>query len=251
MRALWIVFGLTMACPGMVQGQDPLGAIRKSDEYQAAYKQGRAEADRELNDQSATIYTYGLGDLCENLDRETGLPYNGFGCVVDDKILGRTDGHNDRIMESIKANGLPKNSFKPWERELFGLKGYVESRRKHDKPETLTADGPALKSPDASYTIKPIVKQIERDGKVVKTLAIELSGNGRKPEEIWLFARADEKTELFWGPKESGFVVVAIRDSRYDQFEVLDLRRGRMLRMEMISRPERPATHPKDRSGPH
>ena len=136
MRKLWITLGLLTACPGIVRGQDLLDSLKKSDEYKAAYKQGQTEADRELADQVATIYTYGLGDLFENLDRETGLPYDGFGCVVDDKILGRTDGHNDRIMESIKANGLPKGSFKRWEKELFGLEDYVESRRNATNPRS-------------------------------------------------------------------------------------------------------------------
>ena len=167
MRALRVIFGLMALCGGTTQGQEP---ARKSDEYQAAYKQGREEADRELRDQAATIYTWGLGDLFENLDRETGLPYYGFGCKGDDKLEGRVDGHNDRITEHIKANGLPKESFKPWEKELFGLQDYFESRRKHEKPEILAADGTALKSPDGTCTLKPVVKQETNEGRVVKTL---------------------------------------------------------------------------------
>jgi hypothetical protein len=245
-----MAFGLMAICLGTIRGQEPAGAARKSDEYRVAYEQGRAEADRELNNQSATIYTYGHGDLFENLDRETGLPYSGFGCVVDDKILGRVDGHNDRIMEHIKAHGLPKGSFKPWEKELFGLKDYFESRRKRDKPEVVTADSPALRSPDGSCTIRPVVKRGENDGKVVKTLAIELSGNGRKPEEIWLLAHADEKVELFWGPEGSRFVVIAISKPRHTIFDLLDLRRPRRLRTEFVSRSEPREAQPKDRPGP-
>ena len=182
MRALWVIFGLMALCVGTIRGQEPAKPARHSDEYQAAYKQGRAEADRELKDQTATIYSYGLPEsLFESLDRDTGLRWRQFGCVVNDTILGRVNGHNDRIMESIKAHGVPKNSFKPWEKELFGLEDYFKSRRKHEKAETLTADGPALKSPDGTCTIKLIAKSVTSDGKEVKRLSLELSGDGRKP----------------------------------------------------------------------
>jgi hypothetical protein len=232
----------------MVLGQDPLDSLKMSDAYKAAYEQGQAEADRELEDQVATIYTYGLPENPFNhLDRETGLPYSGFGCVVDDKILGRTEGHNDRIMESIKAHGLPKGSFKPWEKELFGLKDYVESRKKRDKPEIVTVNGPALKSPDGIYTIKPFVKEAKGiDGKVEKELAIEVSGDGRPPREVWLSSDVNGKVEWFWGPKGSGFVVAVIPATRADFLKAIDLRGARTLQSDVISQPEGSKGRPKD-----
>jgi hypothetical protein len=248
MRALRMILGLMALCGGTVHGQEP---ARKSDEYQAAYKQGREEADRELRDQEAKIYFFGLPEsLFEHLDKETGLPYYGFGCVGDDKIEGRVDGHNDRITEHIKAHGLPKESFKPWEKELFGLQDYFESRRKRGKPEILAADGPALKSPDGTCSLKPVVKQETNEGRVVKTLALEVSGNSQKPREIWLFANADVKTELFWGPKGSGFAVVASHLSGCRTYMAIDLRRARWLRIEMGPRHERARTQLVNRSDP-
>jgi hypothetical protein len=175
MRALRVILGLMALCGGTIQDQGPLEAYfraaRKSDAYRAAYKQGRAEADREIQDQVATIYTSGLREnLFDNLDKETGLPYCGFGCVVDYEILGRIDGHNDRITEYIKANGLPRGSFKPWEKELAGLQEYCNSRRKHEQAEILMAGGPTLNSPDGNYTLKPVAKQDEKMDELLKTL---------------------------------------------------------------------------------
>ena len=60
MRALRVIIGLMTLCGGTIRGQEP---ARKSDEYQAAYKQGREEADRELKDQAATISVPGLRGL--------------------------------------------------------------------------------------------------------------------------------------------------------------------------------------------
>ena len=244
MRLLWVIFGVMTLCVGTVRGQDPANWVwaRDSVEYRAAYTQGRAEADRELKNEAATIYSYGLMNFCQNLDRETGLPYCGLGCKIDDEILGRVYGHNDRIREYIKDHGVPKNSFKQWEKGLFGLEDYFKSRRKHEKAETPRADGPALKSPDGTCTIKLVAKSYTSDGKAVKRLSLELSSDGRKPKEVSLLADADAKTELFWGPKGSGWAVVAVEGARHDWFMAIDLRRASRLPCEFASRRRPPGT---------
>ena len=84
------------------------------------------------------------------------------------------------------------------------------------------------------------------DGKVVKWLAIEVSGDGRPPRKVWLPSHVEARVEWLWGPKGSGFAVAVIQGARGDTLEALDLRRGRTLRSEMISRPERAEAHPKD-----
>jgi hypothetical protein len=82
-------------------------------DYWAGYKAGAAEADNELKGGRASIYVYGLRPESENQDQETGLPYQGIaGCLVDERIVGRAVGHNERIAEYIKEHGLPSNSSK-------------------------------------------------------------------------------------------------------------------------------------------
>lgn len=236
---------------------DRVSQLTQSKEYQAGYKQGRAEADRELERQEATIYTAGLPEKPgeENLDQETGLLYSNFGCVVDNELLGRIAGHNDRIKESIQLHGLPKNSFKPWEKELFGLEDHVAARRKSEKPERLTLDGPVRKSPDGKATIKIIQRSFKRrDGTVGKSLWLEQGGDERTPEDFPLPAHDDDTVECYWGPKGSGFVVIAVtcsghgKESGYGHYTAWDLKRRRVLRSEFVEHPEHPTAVDRDRT---
>ena len=88
-------------------------------------------------------------------------------------------------------------------------------------------------------------------GKVIKRfLVLELSGDGRKPEEAWLTADIGGKMELFWGPKGSGFAVIATEGSKSDSFMALDLRRGWLLRTELGPQLERAGTQLENRSDP-
>lgn len=135
--------------------------------------------------------------------------------------------------ESIKAHGIPKGSFKPWEKELFGLRAYVESCRKREKPGSLTIDGPALEAPDGSCTVRIGTKQGDTlGGGIMKYHRLEIRGKGRQPEEVAVFAPAGDTFELFWGPKGSHFAVLVRTHSGTDLLEALDLRRGGSLRME-------------------
>ncbi len=131
-----VIVVLSLAWTGGVRGQDMRDRMRVADDekgtwpYKDAYRKGRAEADQQLKDQCATIDTLGFGAWpAERLDRGTGLPCYLLGCMMSDEILGRIGGHNDRIREYLKQQGYPKCSYKPWEKELFGLKAYTESRR--------------------------------------------------------------------------------------------------------------------------
>ena len=124
--------------------QEPVGVlIKPGADYQKGYHAGRAEADEQLIAGKATLYTYGLRrhDEIEFLDRETGLPFEPVaGCVVNETIHGRAAGHNDRIREFIAERGLPRNSFKRWEKDLFDLKGYYDAgRRRRDHSTWLLA----------------------------------------------------------------------------------------------------------------
>ena len=145
-------------------GQEPDPLVRNKELYGNAYKLGVAEADEELNAGNATIYQYGLVDMMtlELLDRRTGLPLYGIaGCKVDDAIIGRAEGHNHRIDEVIAKRGLPSNSFKPWEKELFDLKGCYQTRSKTEKSFRLALGGPPAKSPDGKCTLRLVKTQLE------------------------------------------------------------------------------------------
>ncbi len=227
---------------GTAAGQEASGVILTyTGDYEAGYKKGVAEADRELKAGKATFYTYGLRELGELLDRKTGLPYEPIaGCVVDDEIHGRADGHNERIREYIAEQGLPSNSFKRWENGLFNLKEYYEWQTKTEKPIRLTPDGSAVKSSDDMYSIRLGKRQRKRkDGTSEDELFIVIRVAEVDHEAlVWVKGNVD----FFWGPKKSGFALIHCDDDRGSSFTALDLKRRKMLRAEYESRAERPRT---------
>jgi hypothetical protein len=168
----------------------------------------------------------------ESLDRQTGLYFSSFGCVIDDEIVGRVEGHNARIAEYIRGHGPPKNSFKPWEKELFGLKEYFESRCRLEQPIRLIVDGPSVVSPDREFAVK-LVKRPDR------------TSDGLPTESTWIVVGDQEiesnrtalgmtDAELFWGPKGSWFAVLrgSSKASENNEYMALDLRGVRRIRRE-------------------
>jgi hypothetical protein len=222
----------------LVNPRPDLLPSRDSKEFLAGVTRGRAEADEEIHSNRATRWNSGMFISIDMIDRETGLYHSGFGCVVDDEILGRVEGHNARIAEYIRDHGLPKNSFKPWEKELFGLKEYFEGRSRTDKPIRMTVDGPPARSPDGQF----VVRLVERPFKYP----------GKRPTDDWLtkispclvvndlddeanriyFPRED--AELYWGPKGSWFAVLRSRSRRGNGMDyfAIDLRGMRCIREE-------------------
>ncbi len=71
----------------------------KSIEYKRAYFIGVGEAKKELELDNATIYIYGkLPTSMKLIHKGTGLTFKPIaGCIVDEKIKGRSAGHNDYI----------------------------------------------------------------------------------------------------------------------------------------------------------
>jgi hypothetical protein len=203
--------------------------------YQEGYKAGCAEANDQIRSMTATIYSYGTPDGLEFLDQDTGLPYQRIaGCVVDRFSEGRAAGHNDRIGEYIKKHGYPDYSLKRWEKELFGLKDYYQARSKTEPSHRLTFGGPAMKSPDGKYTIRPVKSQSKRDdGSFRDELKIVVGSGGIMRPALNLWSDA-EKSELIWGPKGSGFAIISIDSNEYSyKYMALDLRRGEWLREEL------------------
>jgi hypothetical protein len=216
-------------------GQD--GAVfGNGGSYGKGFRIGVAEAVQQLEARQTTIYVYGLRDLGEFLDRRTGLPLEPIaGCVVDNTSLGRANGHNERIKESISKKGLPGNSFKKWEKELFDLRGYYEERSRNEKPFRLTASGPPTKSPDAKYTLY-LDKALreERNGTVSEHLSLLIMGSGNDRKRYELFHQGD--VDCFWGPKGAAFAVIRINSKTTMKLEALDVSRGKLLRLEYADR---------------
>jgi hypothetical protein len=233
---IWLSVLLAVGC--LRQGLDADTHAPKTEEYRSAYQQGRDEADKEVSNGVATLYSFGLRLSLDFVDRETGLPIDAIaGCVVDDSILGRALGHNERIREHIKAHGLPANSFKPWEKQLFGLKEYVGVQEKV-KPIELVLGGPTVKSPDGKYAIRPVHGHLpNRDGRTRDCLAIIISVDGVSLKELLMIH--PDKVSLVWGPPASRFAVVYVRDPEYEEYAAIDLQRGRFLREEFDRKEKR------------
>lgn len=84
--------------------------IHRSTEYQSAYAQGQREAQENIAKGKPSIYTVGKpgGSV---VDQQTGFPLVAIaGCVVDDSIIGRRDGYNDRMKEWVTMRKAVKSS---------------------------------------------------------------------------------------------------------------------------------------------
>ncbi len=218
-----------------VIGQEPDHPFKPQDatKYAVAVANGRAEAARELRRGEATIWTYGLNMklFFEYIDRETGLYFSSFGCVIDDGIIGQVEGHNAKIMEYIRVHGPPRNSFKPWEKQLFGLKDYFENRCLSEKPIRMTVGGPAVSSPGGEYVVRLVNKPKVKDRRPVESLWIVVGDKDIEPQRTPLWPK---DAEMIWGPKGSWFAVIRGKSLTGDGMDcmALDLRGVRTIRLE-------------------
>jgi hypothetical protein len=222
-----------------VADHDPFAEAKLTKEYREAYKQGAAEAEQEIKKGVVTLYTFGLRTLFENLDKDTGLPIQAIaGCVIDDGIIGRRAGHDDAVTAHIKLHGLPPNSFKRWEKDIFELKEFFDRESKTTPPTRLKDGGPTLKSPDGKFTIRPALIDLKgTDDKPFQRLGFVLGGETLNPtSQSILFD--DGETDLLWGPKGSRFAVFRCKSSKTDlvQYMAFDLQRGTSLRWESSTR---------------
>jgi hypothetical protein len=206
------------------------GGGTPAERSESAYKEGVSEAEKELREGTATFYIWGLRNSAESLDRRTGIPLEVLaGCAIDAETHARATGHNRTIRKYIHEVGLPANSFKRWEKDLFDLAGYYERRSKTERPSRLTFDGPAAKSTDGKYAIRLLsMKFHEYDGTIIddSALIINVSGVDRTP----IIALCKKDADLLWGPKGSGFAVIRCHGEHGTWFTAVDLNRGKILR---------------------
>ena len=219
---------------GVAVGQGLGTTSRNSGDYDTADCTGIADADQRLKTGKAAFYIYGLRESGEFLDWKTGIPFEAIAdCEADNAIVGRADGNNARINEFIAVHGLPSNSFKRWEKDLFDLWGFYEKQSEKQRPFRLTLRGPAAKSADGKYTMRLAKYQHKLlNGTPSEHLSIVISVAGVDHKEFGFFL--DEAFDGFWGPAGSGFAVV-----RYDRVPApfliaLDLERGEPLRSERL-----------------
>ena len=192
------------------------------------YDSGWWEAERELWRGEATIYgSAGLrrGDICD-IDQDTGLPVQSPGCQTDVSYDERMKGHNDHIAQYIRWHGLPKNTLKPWEDELFNLARCFDDKSRIDVPSQLYAGGPAMVSPDGRNRVR-LVKDA-----VVKDLQMVVISAGDNVMADWNVHTGEGASELQWGPRGSRFAVIRSTTETCERYVAYDLRTGRRLRSE-------------------
>jgi hypothetical protein len=194
------------------------------------YARGWLEAEGELWQGNATVYDFGGFCGC-GVDRDTGLPIHWVSArvrsVADHE---RVRGHNDHLAQYIGWHGLPKNSLKPWEGDLFDLKRFVNDHSRTEPPRSLLAGGPALRSPDGKYSVRPVAG-VGDDGTPDGTLKIVIAaGNVVIAEPYVRFLRGE--SELIWGPDGSRLVVVRSTVVDREEYTANDLSTGRWLREE-------------------
>jgi hypothetical protein len=222
---------------------------RSTEDYRRGYRVGVQEADLQFKAGRVTLYTYGLGTPLENIDRETGLPFEAIsGCFVNDWIVGRAYGHMARVKELLKVHGDPPNSFKRWERELFDLRGFVRVRSLATKPLSVKAGGSPIVSPDGAVTVRPLRVETVWDSGHLRVervsdstnrwcmLALGIEAEGRHLGSVGVGAWDHEVVELFWGPEGSGFAVVRTNAGGSYELQAFSLKDGSLLRRERVNK---------------
>ena len=174
--------------------------------------------------------------LCGNapirdIDRDTGLLFTSIdGLVGHASEPGRIEGHNDHVAQYIRWNGLPENSLKPWERELFNLARFFDDRSQHATPTRLLAGAAAVVSPDGRNSVRLVGDVLEGAQRLV---GVEIAAG---PEVLqsgcfpWFDTPGD--IDLLWGPAGSRFAIVRSRTAVKEYYTAYDLRRGRSIRDE-------------------
>ncbi len=196
------------------------------------YASGWWDAECELSQGNATIYgSFGriLDDIC-CIDQETGLPIAGvLGCVIRHEKVKRVEGHNDHIAQYFRWHGLPKNTLKPWEKELFHLKRFFDDQSRTDGPKRLRIGGPAVVSPDGRNSVR-LAAGVKADGSPDDSLKVVIAAGNVVLGDWYLFFKGDP--DLFWGPVASRLVVIRSVSDKTEHNEAYDPRTGPRLREE-------------------
>jgi len=236
--ALQIDIQLTSAAGIWTAHHDSLQGMAREREikrqYDSGYAVGLAEAEWEIANRRASIYTMGFGAGSVNYDLETGLPVVAIaGCIVDSYIQGRADGHNFNIREYIERDGLPEYSRLPWADELSDLQSYFEGRLKMDSLFYLRLAGPAALASNGAASLELRRSRFHKFD--IPCLFIK-GPRGLRRSGQSIFGTWPDSMSVLWGPPDSDLAFLRWeryagkgRDSIAYQYAALDLRTGRIL----------------------
>ena len=199
------------------------------------YAAGWWDAEVELWEGTATLREWTLsdpGNIC-NIDRETGLRLAGSHAMIAGESRTRDTGHDDHIRQYIRWNGLPRNSFKPWERDLFDLKKFFDRRSKSEEPERLADSGPFVLSPNFWRYHRRYV-QLRKNGTFQGVPKVVVSSRRFMLQEHFVgFETGD--VDLISGPENSRFVVVRLISENAEYYAAFDIKTGEFLREETFA----------------
>ena len=205
--------------------QTPTTMLSDAVQHASGWRQGRAEALRDIKNDRMCIYSAGMRDPGEWLDRESGLPVVAIAaCSFDERTLGRLQGYNQTIRNHVARNGSPPYSFKRWESELFALKAYFDGAAVLAPPVSIRSDGPPFVSEDQTWTLR-LVKPPDQE---VSELRLTRSA----ATLIVLTARPqDDEMQILIGPAGSEFAVLRYQHrGAFSKYVAIDVRRGVRLR---------------------
>jgi hypothetical protein len=200
----------------------------RSADFRRGYELGRREADAQISSGAVTIYSYGLVMSLSNFDPETGLPFQPIaGCVVDDRILGRAQGHNERVLQYVKSGKTPTNSHKDWTDDLNQLLRTYTSQTRLQKPVRLTAGGPPFVSPDGRFKIQFVCSECDQK-KPLAPMHLEarlmILAPGAKSPKGYACVHGKNPMDFVFGPRGSGFGVIRTETpERVVDFQAVDL----------------------------
>jgi len=148
------------------------------------------------------------------------------------------DGYDGRIGQYIRQHGLPPNSRKQWEDTLFDLQGYWGSRETGSSIVVIEVDGPAVRSPDGTFSVRFARMPYDvRSGGEYLLLAIAPGRAAEIRRNAWPIPRDSRTVQCRWGPAGSD-VAILLWETRDEEerpwvvWEARDLRSGRQLRRE-------------------
>ena len=205
------------------------------------YVSGWCDAERALRRGKAVIYKldglFSVSSVIHCVDRDTGLPVQWFtvpscGLAYNGECEW-AKGYNDHVAQYVRWHGPPKNSFKPWENELFNLRRFFNDQSRTEAAKRLVAGKPGVVSPDGRYRVQPVAGLDER-GVPNGSLWLDFSAGNVMLSDCFVRPFIGD-SDLHWGPKGSPMVVVRSISGYGERYSAFDLgHRPTPVRRELV-----------------